>query len=150
MKAKENFPHRVAVNLSYHRPFDDQSQLRISLETQAKLYVQQKVLSGEYDLMWSYIVEYENTRNPFDARFDSVYGWKEVAKKSIMGETSEILELGESLMERGVKLYDALHVACADAGGCDYFLTVDKKLLNKPINEVRIYNPIDFIREMED
>jgi hypothetical protein len=27
-------------NCAYNRPFDDQSQLRISLETQAKLYIQ--------------------------------------------------------------------------------------------------------------
>jgi len=48
-----------------------------------------------------------------------------------------------------VKLYDALHVACAFVGGCDYFLTVDKGLLNKKIDEIPILNPIDFIREME-
>ena len=52
-------------------------------------------------------------------------------------------------MKRGVKLYDALHVACAYIGGCDRFLTVDKKLLNKPINEIILQNPLDFVREME-
>ena len=137
-------------NCCFNRPFDDQSQLRISLETQAKLYVQQEILAGKYDLLWSYILEHENTKNPFDERFNSVYGWKEIAVKSIMEESEDILKLGELLFDRGVKLYDALHVACAYFGGCDCFLTTDKKLLNKPIDEIRIYNPIDFIREMED
>jgi len=50
----------------------------------------------------------------------------------------------------GVKLYDALHVSCAFAGGCDAFLTVDKLLLNKNIDEIRICNPIDFVRDLED
>lgn len=64
-------------------------------------------------------------------------------------ESEEVLALGESLMKRGVKLYDALHVACAYVGGCDRVLTVDDGLLNKPINEIKVQNPIDFVREME-
>ena len=137
-------------NCVFNRPFDDQRQIRIYLETQAKLYVQQEILSGKYDLLWSYILEYENAKNPFNERINSVYGWKEVASKLIMDETEDILLFGESLMDNGFKLYDALHVACAYYGGCDYFLTVDKKLLNKTISEIRICNPIDFIRETEE
>jgi len=59
------------------------------------------------------------------------------------------MSFGEMLIKRNVKLYDALHVACACIGGCEYFLTVDKGLLNKKINEIRVCNPIDFIRELE-
>ena len=32
-------------NCSYNRPFDDQKQLRISLETQAKLYIQSLIVN---------------------------------------------------------------------------------------------------------
>jgi len=99
--------------------------------------------------LWSYILEYENNKNPFDARRDSVLGWKGTAVKSVM-ESEGILSLGEQLQNRGVKLYDALHVACACFGECDYFLTVDDVLLNKPINEIRVCNPIDFLREVEE
>jgi len=122
--------------------------LQISLETQAKLFVQQEILSGKYELLWSYILEYENDKNPFDVRRDNIIGWKEVSIKEIV-ESNEILNFGDILIAKGVKLYDALHIACAFIGGCDYFLTVDKRILNKDIPEVRICNPIDFIREME-
>ncbi len=44
-------------NCSFNRPFDDQSQLRIRLEAEAKLYVQQKVREGRLELAWSYILE---------------------------------------------------------------------------------------------
>lgn len=47
-------------NCCYNRPFDDQSQLKIHLETQAKLYIQAKIKEGVYDLVWSYILDYEN------------------------------------------------------------------------------------------
>jgi predicted nucleic acid-binding protein len=53
-------------------------------------------------------------------------------------------------MAHGIKLYDSLHIACAYVGGCDYFLTVDKQLLRKSINEIRVCNPLDFIRELEE
>ena len=135
-------------NCCFNRPFDDQSQLKISLETQAKLFVQHEILAGKFELLWSYVIEYENNNNPFEARHDSILGWKEISAKSIL-ESEEILSFGGKLMERGVKLYDALHVACAYVGGCDCFLTVDKHLLNKNITEIRICNPIDFVRELE-
>ena len=44
-------------NCCYNRPFDDQSQMKISLETQAKLYVQDQIKKGNYDLVWSYVLD---------------------------------------------------------------------------------------------
>jgi len=106
-------------------------------------------LSGEFEVLWSYVLEYENSRNPFETRRDSVQSWKEVASKSIR-ETEEIISCAEALMVHGIKLYDSLHIACAYVGGCDYFLTVDKQLLGKSISEIKVCNPIDFIRELEE
>ena len=39
-------------NCSFNRPFDDQSQLRIRLEAEAKLYVQQELREGRLELAW--------------------------------------------------------------------------------------------------
>lgn len=36
-----------------------------------------------------------------------------------------------ALMELGFKFYDALHLAFAEAGGADIFLTTDDRLLRK-------------------
>ena len=77
-------------------------------------------MSGRFSLLWSYVLEHENNRNPFEARHDNIVGWKEFAVNSIM-ESEEVLSFGEKLIERGVKLYDALHIACAYVGGCDCF-----------------------------
>lgn len=59
-------------NCCYNRPFDDQTQLKISFESQAKLFVQQEILSGHFKLLWSYVLEYENNKNPFEVRRESV------------------------------------------------------------------------------
>lgn len=135
-------------NCCFNRPFDDQTQLKIHLETQAKLYVQQKILNGEFFLVWSYILEYENMQNPFEIRRNSIILWKDIAKENII-ESESILQYAESLLPKGIKNKDALHIACAVSSSCDYFLTTDKKLLNTPIPEIYIINPIEFITKLE-
>ena len=50
-------------NCCYNRPYDDQSQLRISLESQAKLHVQGMIKDGEIQLASSYMLMYENSKN---------------------------------------------------------------------------------------
>jgi len=45
-------------NCCFNRPFDDQSFIRIKLETDAKLHIQGKVRTHELELTWSYILEF--------------------------------------------------------------------------------------------
>ncbi|MDD5319252.1 MAG: hypothetical protein PHD43_01305 [Methylococcales bacterium] len=52
-------------NCCFNRPYDDQSHANIFLETQAKLGIQENSLSGKYQLVWSYILQYENDQNPY-------------------------------------------------------------------------------------
>jgi len=53
-------------------------------------------------------------------------------------------------MASGIKPKDALHIACAIKSGCEYFITTDNRLTNKTIPNIKIINPIDFVRETED
>jgi hypothetical protein len=63
-------------NCCLNRPFDDQSQLKIWLETQSKLYIQQDILIGKYDLAWSYVLDYEIGLSPFEERRDKFLNLK--------------------------------------------------------------------------
>ena len=47
-------------NCCYNRPYDDQSQLTISLETQAKLQIQKMIKNDELELVSSYMLRKEN------------------------------------------------------------------------------------------
>ena len=47
----------------YNRMFDDQEQLKIKLETTAIDIIFQRVQEGQFNLLWSFILEYENSRN---------------------------------------------------------------------------------------
>ena len=40
-------------NCCFNRPFDDQTQLLINIESIAKIYIQSKILMGDYNLLWS-------------------------------------------------------------------------------------------------
>lgn len=50
--------------------------------------------------------------------------------------------------QEGLKTIDALHVACAEAAGCEYFLTCDKRLIRRYPGAMKIINPANFILEL--
>jgi predicted nucleic acid-binding protein len=129
----------------FNRPYDDQLQLKIRLETEAKVYVQQKILDGVYDLAWSYVMDYENGLNPFSERRNRISLWKDIAKLFCSEEEIILIE-AEKLQSLGVKVLDSLHVACAAFIGCDYFLTTDMRLFKKPITLIQVIDPVEFIR----
>ncbi len=135
-------------NCSFNRPFDDQSQLKVKLETEAKLSIQNDILNGKFELVWSYILEYENLQNPYQERKNAILGWKNLAK--IDCDTNpEIIESANRIKKMGIKAKDALHIACAMDTKCEFFITTDIQILKKCIDGITIINPIDFIREME-
>ena len=67
-------------NCTFNRPFDDQTQLRISLETQAKLYIQALIKDGMLDLVYSYVCFYENYINPFENKKLAIFEFSQYAK----------------------------------------------------------------------
>lgn len=59
-------------NCTFNRPFDDQSNIKIVLETEAKLKIQENIRLGIYELAWSYVLDYENSQNPFRGRREQI------------------------------------------------------------------------------
>jgi predicted nucleic acid-binding protein len=133
-------------NCAYNRPFDDQKQLRISLETQAKLYIQSLIENEEIDLVWSYVCELENYNNPFENKKFSIAKFSENAKYSII-ENINILTTANKIMQSGIDPVDSLHLSCAINAGVDYFITVDDRLLRYKIKDIEIIDPIMFIKK---
>ncbi len=136
-------------NCVFNRPFDDQSNIKILLDAEAKLKIQENIRSGRYELVWSYILDYENEKNPFQERREQIGQWKKYANTDIES-SDELIHLAKSLNQKGLKEIDALHVACAITAEADYFLTTDKGILKKDaiIKDISIKDPIDFIKEV--
>jgi predicted nucleic acid-binding protein len=123
--------------------------MKVRLETEAKLHIQANVREGKYALCWSYMLYYENDKNPYEEKRNIIAPWKKIAV-DFCPSSDAILSRGKEIMTLGVKPNDALHIACAIERKCKYFITTDKGLTNKIITEIIIINPIDFVREMED
>lgn len=119
------------------------------METQAKLFIQEQIKNGIYELVWSYILDYENRKNPFEEKRKAISPWKSFSFEFIV-ENEQILTFAESLANLGIKAFDALHISAAVYAKCDYYITTDKKLLNSRIPEIKILSPIQFVNEMED
>lgn len=136
-------------NCCFNRPFDDQSQIRIRLESEAKLTIQELIQTGELSLVWSYILDYENSRNPFQERKDRINGWKKYAIMDIQ-ESQELIEMASSLNNKGFPKIDSLHIACAIVSKCDYFLTTDDQILKLSLvaSVINVNDPIGFIKEV--
>ena len=142
--------HKIYLDIcTYNRPFDIQTQMKIRLETEAKLFIQAGIRGGAYDMVWSYMHDFENSASPYEEKRKSIGIWKGLAKE-YCPSSDDILKAGQDLMKLGIKPKDALHIACAVSHNCEYFITTDKGLLNKAIPNIKIVNPIDFIRETED
>ena len=136
-------------NCCFNRPFDDQTQILISLETEAKLRIQQLILNGMLDLIWSFILHYENGYNPYDDKKESIAAWEYVAKEAVVFN-EEIKRIAGNLMRIHIRPKDALHIACAVYANASYFITTDKRLCNKSIDKLTIVGPIHFLERYYD
>ena len=133
-------------NCAFNRPFDDQSQLRVRLEAEAKLYLQAAIRDQKIELVWSYILQFENDVNPFVDRKFAIDKWKSMAAIEII-ESTTLLDQAKALVEKGLKSKDALHVAAAIEGKSDLFITTDDRIIRKSqdLDAIRVANPIDII-----
>ena len=131
-------------NCCFNRPYDDQTQLRIELETKSKLNIQQQIVEKKLLLVSSVILEFENNDNPYFIRKIAVMNFLKNAREYV-DESEEMFNLAREINQKGIKIKDASHLACAIIAKCDYFLTTDDRLLKYKDDRIRIINPIDFI-----
>ena len=139
-------------NCCYNRPYDDQSQLSINLEALAKLSIQQEIREGKVDLVTSYILLAENAANRFEAKRQDIQAFIDKQTHTFVSETSssKVKEIAKEIMNSGVKLMDACHIACAIIAECDYFISTDKRLLKYHSNQIKIVNPTTYVLEREE
>ena len=137
-------------NCCFNRPYDDQTHPKVVIETLAKLHIQELVLKREIDMAWSYILKFENSCNVFEAKRAAITQWEKMSVRFVE-KSDSITALARHMADSGIKPADSLHIACAITAQCDYFITVDNRILKYQDNRIIICNPIDFInRESEN
>jgi predicted nucleic acid-binding protein len=136
-------------NCCFNRPYDDQTQLRVELETKAKLFIQALIEEDKVDLTISYISDLENEVNPYQDRKSGIEDFFRHAKYDI-DESDEILATAAEIEGKGAKPKDALHVSCAIHSGCEYFITTDDKLRKCKEDRIMLMSPMLFIEIWRD
>jgi len=133
-------------NCCFNRPFDDQSNIMNRMESDAKLFIQEQIKNGIINLVWSSVNEFENNDNPSFEKRERIAVWKQIAVEHCnLNET--ILDKALELEKIGLRSKDALHIACAIFAKADFFITTDKKILNKDVSGISLANPITFVEE---
>ncbi|WP_448570493.1 PIN domain-containing protein [Trichothermofontia sp.] len=142
---------RIYLDTSiYNRPFDDQTQVKIFLETQASISIFRLIAQKTIILVNSPILERENQRNPSPIRQQFMQSYLEQATL-YQPLTPLIIERARHLQSQGLKNFDALHIAAAEAAQCYAFLTCDRRLINRCKDLIlKVMNPVDYILEIED
>ena len=137
-------------NCCYSRPFDDQSQLRVRLEIEAKLEIQSQMRLGVLEYVWSEMLTGEVMDSPYLDQQERILPWRFGAVENVI-TTEEIIIRAEQYMLLGIKSSDAIHLACAVEANCDWFFTVGKGILKKTnqIGAMRVANPMDYVKEAE-
>ena len=134
-----------------NRPFDDQTQPRIALETQAIIGILSQCQSRKWKLITSTALETELARTPDLERLKNVRTILAIANIKVI--SSQFIEdRTAALAKLGFSSYDAAHIASAERSGADIFLSTDDRLVKKAqsnamVISVAIDNPVRWFFE---
>jgi predicted nucleic acid-binding protein len=137
---------------SLKRPFDDQTQPRIALETAAVLAILQAVADGRVKPVRSLAHQLENSRNPDSRRAGAVAAWLNTLNP-IEPTPRPVAERVAQLTDAGFKAMDAYHLAWAEHLQADVLVTTDDGFLSQSsrsgdIMKVRVLNPVGLAVEL--
>lgn len=138
-------------NCCYNRPFDDQTQERIHLESEAILTVLQRGQAGIYKIVGSSILELEMERMHDAMKKQRVKDLYKITNMHIC-YTEEIKFRSQEIMKlSNIRTFDSLHIAAAEAAKADALLTTDDKLektAEKLDLNIKVMNPLKFAWEV--
>ena len=138
-------------NCCYNRPFDDQTQERIHLESEAILAVLKMGQMKRIVIAGSDILELEITCMSDENKKRKVQDLYKVADIHI-SYTSQIRNRSEEIASISkIRTFDSLHIAAAEEANADVLLTTDdkfEKMAEKLDLKTRVVNPLRFAWEV--
>jgi predicted nucleic acid-binding protein len=129
------------------RPFDDQAEMRVRMETSAFLLIMDKIKEGEYTAVLS------------EVHLAELYAIKQlwlrteallIAQKFEKVEVSDVTPLrdkAEALYFDGFGVADAAHLAYAEVIA-DFFVSCDDRLIRKSLKQqlqLVVLSPVEFV-----
>jgi len=131
-------------NSVLNRPYDDQRQPRIWLETLCFVLILQMVEHGEAEMVRSTFHILENNESRALERREWVGACLNLARHSVR-TTSEMEQRANALSKAGLKPLDAAHLAAAESVAANFFITCDDQLIRKYRGSMRALTPPELI-----
>lgn len=116
-------------NCVYNRPFDDQTNERIFIETRAFYIVIKWIEEGKIISIHSDALEYENALTSNPDRKGRVKSYLSLAKEYVKLSEFSIKRANE-IVTLGFRDMDALHIAMAEERKAHYFVTCDDGIVH--------------------
>jgi predicted nucleic acid-binding protein len=142
---------RIYLDLcAWKRAYDRMDDDRVRLEALAVASLFEMHEQGTLSIVRSPVLLAENSRNPVVERQIEVDGMLRSLPVSLP-VTAEVEGLARRLAETGLGPWDALHVACAELGRCEAFVTTDDRLLGAVRRlgtslRTQVTDPLDMVR----
>ncbi len=137
---------------SIQRPFDDQTQLRIALESQAVLAIIEQIERGGMELLSSEASLLETENNPHPRRREFARDVLSLAIREIR-ITEAIETSARAYAELGIGSVDAVHLAAAVHGSADVLCTTDDEFCRKAqrarTENTQVMTPIEWAETFE-
>ncbi|MDR0898249.1 MAG: PIN domain-containing protein [Oscillospiraceae bacterium] len=133
-----------------NRPFDDHTQLRVRIEAEAVRSIIDHCRQSGWSLVSSGALDREILRISNKMRQTQVRELYAVANEHIL-VNSEVRVRTAYFKEQGLKLFDGMHLALAEAAGCDVFLTTDDRLFKaakRLPTKIHVSNPVVWLMEV--
>ncbi len=135
-----------------NRPFDDQSQPRVRLEAEAVSLILEKFNQDEWEWVGSEVLHYEVNQHPDSETRERILSFLSLTRR-VVEINEKTLKRAEELEETGFDSYDAIHLASAEFGKADVFLTTDDQILkvsnrNKSLFSFPVENPVKWLEEV--
>ena len=138
-------------NCCYNRPFDDQTQPRIHLESEAVLIILSRAQQKKDIILGSPILEFEMARMTDLVKKLRVKELYKIADRK-SAYTDRVRARAQEIQKQSkIRLLDSLHIATAEEADADVLVTTDDRLIKMASRielGVRVMNPLTFLKEV--
>jgi hypothetical protein len=131
-------------NSVLNRPYDNQRQPRIWLETICFVLILQLLEKGEAALVRSTFHLLENNESRAVEKREWVTACLNLAS-SVARTTAAMEHRANQLVKTGLRPLDAAHLAAAESAAADFFVTCDDQLIRKYRGPLRALTPPELI-----
>lgn len=135
-------------NCCYNRPFDDLTQEKINLESNAIETILKKHIDKVVQIYKSLAIDYEISKINYENKRRQVEDLYDAMDLQEITFSKDIEERAKELKKYNIKDMDALHIAFAENANIDYFITTDRLLINASKRadlKLKVVNPVEFV-----